>query len=105
MAKTCREEYRRSHLTVQEVNTEALGLYLAIAYQDRRKELIALGLDRVVQKRKFPKAKKILITTEEVTEPGEKTLSKFHPQEQQPTKDQEKLMLSLALELQQKLDK
>ena len=85
---------------MQEVNTEALGLYLAIAYQDRRKELIALGLDRVVQKRKFPKAKKILITTEEL-----KTVSKFHPQEQQPTKDQEKLMLSLALELQQKLEK
>ena len=75
-------------MVVEEVDTTALGLYLAITYQDKREELVQLGLDTVVQKRKHPKAKKILITTEEATEAEAKTESKFHPQEQQPTREQ-----------------
>ena len=55
-------------------------------------------MDTVVQKRKHPKAKKILITTEEILELGEKTVSKFLPREQQPTKEQERLMIALAIE-------
>ena len=51
-----------------------------------------------MQKRIHPKAKTILITTEEVLEPGEKTKSKFHPPEREPSKEQEKLLLALALE-------
>ena len=94
MARTCREEFLRSDLIIKEVDTEALGIYLAILYQDRRRELEALGLGRVVH----PKARKILITTEEVLEPGEKTTSKFLPREQVPTREQEKLLLALALE-------
>ena len=43
---------------------------LAIQYQDRRKELEDLGLDRVVPKKIHPKAKKILIKTKEILEPG-----------------------------------
>ena len=98
VARTCREEFLRSSLTLEEVDTVALGLYLAIIYQDRRQELVGLGLDLVVQKRKFPKAKKILITTEEVMQPGDKTVSKFWPQQMTPSKEQEKLMMALALE-------
>ena len=49
----------------------ALGIYLAVLYQGRRGELVDLGLDQVVQKRVHPKAKKIVITTEEVLEPGD----------------------------------
>ena len=60
-------------------DTDALEIYLAILYQDRRGELINLGLDDVVQKRRHPRARKILITTEEVLEPGERTVSKFLP--------------------------
>ena len=38
---------------------------------DRREELEALGLADVVQRRKFPKARKILITTNELLERGQ----------------------------------
>ena len=48
VARTCREEFLRSDLVVEEVDVEALGLYLAILYQDRRGELADLGLDGVV---------------------------------------------------------
>ena len=98
VARTCREEFMKLTLSIEEVDATALGLYLGILYQDRRKELVQLGLDKVVQKRKNPKAKKILISTEEVLEPGPKTISKFHPPEQQPSREQKKLMISLALE-------
>ena len=46
-------------------------------------------------KKNHPKAKKILITTEE---PGAKTVSKFHHVETVATMEQERLMLALALE-------
>ena len=98
VAKTCREEFLNSNLVVEEVDVEALGLYLAILYQDRKEELVNLGLDRVVQKRRHPRARKILMTTEEVLEPGERTVSKFLPMETQPTSRQIKLMLGLAIE-------
>ena len=74
---------------------DVIGLYLAIQYQDRRKELEDLDLDRFLPKRIHPKAKKILITTEE---PGAKTVSKFHHVETVATMEQERLMLALALE-------
>ena len=35
-------------MRVEDVDTTALGLYLAIVYQDRRKELEDLGLGQVV---------------------------------------------------------
>ena len=72
VARTCREEFLKSGVTIEYVDTVALGIYLAILYQDRRAELKALGLDQVVQKSLHPKAKKILIPTEEVLEPDEK---------------------------------
>ena len=86
VARTCREEFLKSDMTIEEVDTEALGTYIAILYQDRRGELEALGLSQVVPRRMHPKAKKILITTEEVLEPGERTKSKFLPREQVPTR-------------------
>ena len=39
VARTCREEFLRSDLIIKEVDTEALGIHLAILYQDRMKEL------------------------------------------------------------------
>ena len=79
VARTCREEFLKSGVTIEYVDTVALGIYLAILYQDRRAELKALGLDQVVQKSLHPKAKKILIPTEEVLEPDEKVTSKLNP--------------------------
>ena len=96
VAKTCREEFLRSDVSIEEVDKEALSLYLAILYQDRRQELAERGLDDVVHKRRYPRARKILITTEEILEPGERTVSKFLPPRQQPTREQERLMLALA---------
>ena len=98
VARTCREEFLKSDLTIEEVDTKALGIYIAILYQDRKEELEALSLSQVVPRRVHLRAKKILITTEDVREPGEKTTSKFLPREQLPTKEQEKLLLALALE-------
>ena len=61
-----KEVYLRSDLEV-ELDAVELGLYLAVIYQGRREELEALGLDQVVQKRRHPRAKTILITTSEQT--------------------------------------
>ena len=66
-AEIVEQEWLKSDLDI-EVDTVEMGLYLAITYQDKRAELVELGLDAVVQKRKHPKAKKILITMEEATE-------------------------------------
>ena len=86
VARTCREEFLRSDMIIEEVDTKALGIYIAILYQDKKEELEALGLDKVVPRRAHPRVKKILITTEEVLEPGERTRSKFLPREQLPTR-------------------
>ena len=51
VARTCREEFLRSDLTIEEVDTKALGIYIAILYQDRREELETLGLGQVVPRR------------------------------------------------------
>ena len=71
VARIYKEEFLKG-----EVDVDVIGLYLAIQYQDRRKELEDLGLDRVVPERIHPKAKKVLKTTEEILEPGAKTVSK-----------------------------
>jgi hypothetical protein len=81
-----------------EVDTTELALYLAIRFQDRQEELQELGLNNVIHRRIHPRAKKILITTEEVLERGEKTASKFSPPARRPTEDEERLMVALGLE-------
>ena len=77
VALTCRKEFLRSAMTIEEVDPVALGLYLAIKYQDRRAELDELGLGNVVQKRKNPRARKILITTEKVLDPWSQVGGQF----------------------------
>ena len=57
-----------------------------------------VGLREVLQKRRNSRAPKILITIEEVLEPGERTASKFYPTEQAGSKEQVKLIMGLALE-------
>ena len=53
-------------MIIEEVDTKAQGIYIAILYQDKKEELEALGQDKVVPRRAHPREKKILITTEEV---------------------------------------
>ena len=61
VARICREEFLKADLK-GEVDVDVIVLYLAIQYQDRRKEMEDLSLDRFVPKRIHPKAKKVLIT-------------------------------------------
>ena len=88
VAMICKEQFLKADL---KVGVDVIVLYLAIQYQDRRKEIEDLGLDRVVPKRIHPKAKKVLITSEEILEPGAKTVSKFHHVETVATMEQERL--------------
>ena len=59
VVRICREEFLKADL---KVDMDVIVLYLAIQYQDRRKELEDLGLNMVVPKKIHPKAKKVLIT-------------------------------------------
>ena len=100
VARVVAGEFTRSGLKV-EVDSVELGLYLAVAYQDRRGELEALGLAEVVQKRKFPKARKVMVTTKEFLERGGDGAaeSRFNPPERQATEAEVRQMLALALEV------
>ena len=67
--------------------------------QGRREELRALGLDEVVQERRHPRARAILITTDEILARKEDGSgeSRFSDQERRPNKEERKLMFSLAI--------
>ena len=98
VAEVAATEFLESDLKV-EVDRKELGLYLAILFQGRREELETLGLDSVVPKRRHPRARAVLISTEEVLnrkESGE-TVSKFLDAERQPSEAEVRLMFSLAL--------
>ena len=99
VARVAAEEILRSGLKV-EVDAVKLGLYLSVLYQDRRGELEALGLAEIVQRRKCPKAKKIMITTEKLLERGQdgQDESKFLPPERAATDEEKKKIFALALE-------
>ena len=77
-----------------------LGLYLAVLVYDRQEELEALGLEEVVQRRKFPQARKILITNKERLEGGQESAaeSKILPPEQAATEEDKRQIVALALE-------
>ena len=73
---------------------------LAIIYQvKKREEIVALGLDEVIPKRRCPRARAVMITTDEVLNRREEggTESKFLEAERQPTEAETRLMFSLAL--------
>ena len=98
VAKVVASEFLRSDLEV-EVDSKELGLYLAILFQGRRRqELEDLGLGEVVQRRRHPRAKPILMTTDEVLSRGQEGDSRFLNQEREPTREEKRLMLSLALQ-------
>ena len=99
VAEITASEFLRSDLKV-EVDKKELSLYLAILFQGgRRRELEVLGLDDVVPKRRHPRARAVLISTEEVLnrrEAGD-TESKFLEAERQPNEAEIRLMFSVAL--------
>ena len=79
VAEIAASEFLESNLKI-EVDEKELSLYLAIIFQGRRREeLEVLGLDDVVPKRRHPRARAVLISTDEILnrrESGE-TESKF----------------------------
>ena len=99
VAEIAASEFLESNLKI-EVDEKELSLYLAIIFQGRRREeLEVLGLDDVVPKRRHPRARAVLISTDEILnrrETGE-TESKFLEAARQPTVAEVRLMFSLAL--------
>ena len=92
------EEFVNSDLEI-EVDERELGLYLAIIFQkERRKELELKHLDEVVPRRKHEAAKSVLMSTEEITARSERTVSKCHPACKDPTREEVKRMMGVALE-------
>lgn len=103
VAKEVREEFLRSDLEVV-VDSVELGLYLAIIYQNKRKDLDVLGLDDKIPKRRS-RGKDIKITTDEVTSarrrgerPPGSDKSLFRERESEPRSDETRLMFALVLE-------
>ena len=100
VAKVVAEEYRASELKI-EVDTMALGLYLAIMVG--RAELVRMGLGEVTHRRKKGEGgpgRKIGITTAEVTQETVKEENKlFFPPERSPTQEEERERVALALEI------
>jgi hypothetical protein len=100
VAKVVAEEYRASELKI-EVDTMALGLYLAIMVG--REVLVRMGLGEVTHRRKKGEegpGRKIGITTAEVTQETVKEENKlFVPPERSPTQEEDREMVALALEI------
>ena len=55
-------------------------------------------LDEVVPRGKSEAAKNVLMSTEEITERSERTVSKFHPACRDPTREEVRRMMGVALE-------
>ena len=98
VAEISASEFLKSGLKI-ELDRKELGLYLAIIYQGRRREeLTILGLDAVVPRRRHPRARTVLISTDEVLNRKDGEMeSKFLLPERQPTEAETQLMFSLAL--------
>ena len=98
VARAVNEEFVNSDPEIANDERE-LGLYLAIISQKERwKELELKHLDEVVPKRKHEAAKNILMSTEEIIERSERTVSKFHPARKDPTREEVRRMIGMALE-------
>ena len=98
VTRAVNEEFVNSDLEI-EVDERDLGLYLAIIFQkERRKELELKHLDEVVPRREHEAAKNVLMSTEEITERSERIVSKFHPACMDPTREEVRRMMGVALE-------
>ena len=95
MASVAAEEFLKGDLEVNLDDTE-LGLYLAIMLD--RQKLVELGLGDVTHTRKYNRGAKPGITTEEIFTRSEKVKTKFNPPIRKPTRQESRLMFSLALE-------
>ena len=94
VAEVVAEEYLKSDLNI-EVDPTELSLYLAIMVE--KDELHKVGLSDVVHTRISIGGRKIGITTEEIIDRGKKTKSLFYGPARVPTRDETRLMLSMAL--------
>ena len=97
VAQAVNEEFVNSDLAT-EVDERELRLYFAITFQKERwMELELKHLDEVVPKRKHEAAKNILMSTEEIIERSERTVSKFHSARKDPTREEVRRMIDMTL--------
>ena len=97
-AEIVADEWLKPDLDIEvdiEVDTVELGLYLAIMYD--RKELEHWELGDVTSTRVSANGRKPGITTPEVLNRGDKVVPKFVPPARQPTQDEKRLMVAIAL--------
>ena len=93
-AELVAQEWLQSDLDI-EVDTVELGLYLAIVCD--RQELENSGLGDVTSTRVSKNGSKPGITTPEVLSRGDKIIPKFVPPAREPTEDEKRLMVAIAL--------
>ena len=97
-AEIVADEWLKPDLDIEvdiEVDTVELGLYLAIVYD--RKELERWELGDVTSTLVSANGRKPGITTPEVLKRGDKVIPKFVPPARQPTQDEKRLMVAIAL--------
>ena len=99
VAKEIGEEFGNSDLEIN-VDERELALYLTVIFQKEwRKELVARQLHEIIPKREQQTTRRILMSTEEIIDRSEKTISKF--QEiglRDPDTREVRQMIGLALE-------
>ena len=95
VAKVAAEEFLACDLDIN-LDLAELGLYLAVVKD--RQELISLGLGDVCHTRLHSTGRKPGVTTEEILSRTETTVSKFRYPARSPTKEEARLMFSVALE-------
>ena len=95
VAKIAAEEFLNNKVDV-DVDTEELSLYLSVVFS--KQELVDMGLKDVTYTRVSARGQRPGITTEEILERSDKTISKFNKPARVPINVEEKKMFSIALE-------
>ena len=96
IAKWLAEEYLQSDLEILNLDPLELALYLAVT--NNQTELDNLGLMEVVHTRMASSGARPGVTTKEVLDRDEKTVSLFNPPLRAPTQIETKKMFAVALE-------
>ena len=96
IAKWLAEEYLQSDLEILNIDHLELALYLAVT--NNQTELDNLGLTEVVHTRVASSGARPGVTTKEVLDRDEKTVSLFNPPLRAPTQIEARKMFAVALE-------
>ena len=99
VAKAIGEEFVNADLEIN-VDERKLTLYLAVIFQkERRKEVLVRQLHEIILERKYQTVRRILMSTEEILDRSEKTLSKFQETRlRDPDRREVRQIIGLTLE-------